>query len=109
MRNGLPSRPFSATGRTSNAKSPSGNSSRANTHVQGPRGTEGAAAMVGPEYEWVEGGFGNDILFRNNRFVGYEGRPRLYVGGGAAYGKRIPASAHDGVREVRAPDAHANR
>ena len=41
MRSGLPSRPFSATGRTSKAKSLSGSSSRANTHVQGPRGTEG--------------------------------------------------------------------
>lgn len=68
-------------------------------------GTEGAAAMVGPEYEWFEGGFGNDILFRNNRFIGYEGRTRLYVGGGAAYGKRIPASAHDGVREVCDPNS----
>jgi hypothetical protein len=53
----------------------------------------------GPEYEWFEGGFGNDILFRNNRFIGYEDRTRLYVGGGAAYGKRISASAHVNIRE----------
>jgi len=34
---------------------------------------------------------------------------RLNVGGGAAHGKHIPASAHSGVREVRDRNAHANR
>jgi hypothetical protein len=63
------------------------------------RATQGAAAFIGPEYEWFEGGFGNDILFRNNRFIGYENRERIVIGGRAAYGKTIPASAHVGVRE----------
>lgn len=63
------------------------------------RATQGAAAFIGPEYEWFEGGFGNDILFRNNRFIGYENRERVVIGGRAAYGKTIPASAHVGVRE----------
>lgn len=66
--------------------------------------TQGSAVFVGPEYAWLEGGFGNDIVFRGNRYLGYEERSTTHVGGVGAHRRWIPASAHHNVVPDDKPD-----
>ena len=53
---------------------------------------EGAALMMGPEYEWFEGGVFDRVTVRGNLFGGCGGS--FNVGGTAAHHRPLPPKAH---------------
>lgn len=57
---------------------------------------EGAALMMGQEYEWFEGGVFGDVTVRGNLFAGCGGS--FNVGGSVARRRPAPAGSHAGVK-----------
>ena len=59
-------------------------------------GTIGEGLWMGPEFGFLEGGFCRNVVVRDNVFAGC-GKGSVYVGGQAAYRRKIARDAHEGV------------